>query len=208
MPTIDWNRAGCAGDQCASDVVVGFSGPRYVDHEILGQEVFEQWIEENIDADLRNDDANLWMKDESAPSETTMTNGMGPGPADVIAVYRTPRGDRIEYYVGRGGDLEDDACCLLETSAVYRTPRGDRIEYYVGRGGDLEDDACCLLETSSGHVLIAGCSMCHPYVCCDILDFGNSDGSTRVMQLDGTSGAALVRTLIHSARNYLYKQRH
>lgn len=176
MPTIDWNRAGCAGDQCASDVVVGFSAPRYVDHEIIGQEVFEQWIEENIDADLRNDDANLWMKDESAPSETTMTNGMGPGPADVIAVYRTPRGDRIEYYVGRGGDLEDDACCLL--------------------------------ETSSGHVLIAGCSMCHPYVCCDILDFGNSDGSTRVMQLDGTSGAALVRTLIHSARNYLYNQRH
>lgn len=190
MPTIDWSRAGSAGEECACSVVVGFTGRGYCDGEILGsydpetdsyvggvsQEIFDQWIEDNIDLDLRNGESTIWTREESSRIRKTMVNGLGPGPADVIASYRTARGDRIEYYIGRGGEVEGDACCLL--------------------------------QTASGHVLIAGCAVGHPYCCCDILDFGNSDGSSSSMALDGTSGGALVRSLVDCAREYLYNQVH
>lgn len=182
MPTIDWPRAATAGQTRAFSVVIGFSGRPYCDSEVLdphggvSPEGFYEWIEANIDPDLRNEDGNVWGMGEDRSRQVPMSNGYGSGPADVVAAYRSARGDRIEYYVGgEDGNMAGDAVCLLQTASGHILIAG------VSRGKPY---VCCdILDYAK-----------------------NDGGMTEAMMLDASSGGALVRTLIESATQYLYYQ--
>uniref|UniRef100_A0A7S4N265 Uncharacterized protein n=1 Tax=Odontella aurita TaxID=265563 RepID=A0A7S4N265_9STRA len=167
MPTIDWHRAGTAGLSRGFAVVIGFSGRPYCDSEVLdphsgvSPEAFYEWVESNIDSDLRNEDGNLWGLGDDRSRQVPMSNSHGSGIADVVASFRSSRGDRIEYYVGRDGNVAGDAVCLLQTKSghimIAGVSRGkpyvccDMLDYAKSDGGMTE---AMMLDPSSGEALV------------------------------------------------------
>ena len=94
---------------------------------------------------------------------------------------------------------------------VFVSSDGDRLEHWIHTGEDGAtdmDDDCCLLQTTHGMALVAGCSMWHPYVICNLFGFVNSDGSTHPLRFDTSSARALVQSLIRISATYVYKQKH
>ena len=71
-----------------------------------------------------------------------------------------------------------------------------------------EENVCLLEAKEQGLVLIVGCASSHPYVACNLLTFGNSDGSTRPTRLDTSSPNALILSGLALAEEYLYRQSH
>ena len=77
-----------------------------------------------------------------------------------------------------------------------------------GTWNEISGDNVAALQTATGSVLIAGCASCHPFVACDLFEFGNSDGSSDPTQFDSSSGESLLMSLCEAAETYAYDQVH
>eukprot|EP00039_Didymoeca_costata_P021315 m.344173 g.344173 ORF g.344173 m.344173 type:complete len:175 (-) comp23920_c0_seq1:277-801(-) len=93
---------------------------------------------------------------------------------------------------------------------AWRSNNGDRFELWSvdGQGSDVDGDRFAVLELHTGEKLIVGCMLCHPYVCCNVVGFANSDGSSEWEELQGNSAAELLEACIQRATTYLFDQDH
>lgn len=202
---IDWTKAGICWKN-PSDAFIGDRSQmkHYCDQEIEGSyydetdtrnggmsiETYRVFSEQLRVALLSGDngdddgdgDGSEWTCERGHGS---LTNFRGGGIADIIS------------YTKKKEDDSDGYSCRIE---YWEHPPG---------GGWHKDDNVCLLEaTEHGLVLIVGCFSSHPYVACNLLSFGNSDGSTRRTRLDTSSPNALILAALTLAERYLYSQSH
>jgi hypothetical protein len=195
MARINWQLAGEAWE-CPSHIIAGWDGESFCDTEVLGE-----WNEETNTFGAggveRNtletflDDLKLEMSERNwvpfttqpqptdPPRQCVLSNGLGNCPASVVGFF-TGEGDRIELWQPAANS----------------------------NAGDLQDDNLALLQTSGGRVLIAGCACGHPFMCCNLFEFGNSDGSTDAENFDTASGELFVKSLCSIADKYVYEQEH
>eukprot|EP00039_Didymoeca_costata_P006785 m.93219 g.93219 ORF g.93219 m.93219 type:complete len:182 (+) comp13391_c0_seq1:90-635(+) len=92
----------------------------------------------------------------------------------------------------------------------WKSANGDRFELWSveGQSHFLNGDRLAALELNSGEKLIVGCNMCHPYVTCNVICFGNTDGSSKWEPLLSTSPADLLEAIVNRATEYLFDQDH
>lgn len=198
---IDWAKAGNCWEN-PSDAFIGDASnmKHYVDSEILGPYDYET--------------------DTHGPGGTSIETYRAFSQRLKEAALSSSDGDDddVEWTCERGHGILQNGCESERADIIsYKKKKKDgdewscRVEYWEHNPteGSYEEDNVCLLEaTEQGLVLIVGCASSHPYVACNLLCFGNSDGSTDTTRLDTSSPNALIISAIALAEEYLYEQGH
>jgi len=178
--TLNWELAGQASESLAADILHNFHGRQLCDSEILDEQEVARPVFQAFTSSIQLAMLNKeWTRSQRSDQ---LQNGWGAYPARVD-VFLSSDGDRLEHWIHTGEEVDEDGAT------------------------DMDDD-CCLLQTTDGMALVAGCSMCHPYVICNLFGFANSDGSTDPLRFDTSSARALVQSLMRISETYAYEQEH
>ena len=128
---------------------------------------------------------------------------------------------KVEWGAVQEFNQDDDDCRLFFFHEMRTAPArvrrwqsgggGHRLEYWY----TLEEDTdYIILQTDGGKLLTVGVIGCHPFLVCNLLNFGNSDGSAgRIGQARGihklsTEASAVVEVALEAAVQTLYHQIH